>query len=128
MPSVIRKTAMPGSDSRQAALLAKLASDHRKPNGQRYFAEAQFEQPVAAARQAVIVTLGPGACQDLDLAIVEPEAAIDRRLANKSRSKAGKPGVSQRENRRQRLTSMTDRYCRVRHPTNAQTENNMQDN
>ena len=42
------------------------------------FGKAQLEQPIAAARLAVIVPLGRGPREDLDLAIVEAEAAIDR--------------------------------------------------
>ena len=45
---------------------------------QRYWPEAQFEQPIAATRLAVIVALGRGAGDDLDLAVVETELAIDR--------------------------------------------------
>ena len=41
--------------------------------------EAQLEQAIAAARLAVIVALRRGAAEDLDLPVVEAEAAIDRR-------------------------------------------------
>ena len=40
--------------------------------------EAELEQPVAAARLAVVVALGRRAGEDLDLAVVEAEAAVDR--------------------------------------------------
>ena len=40
--------------------------------------EAQFEQAIAAPRLAVIVALGRRPRDDLDLAVVEAEAAIDR--------------------------------------------------
>ena len=46
--------------------------------GERDRAETQLEQPIAAARLAVIVALRRRAREDLDLAIVEAEAAIDR--------------------------------------------------
>src|SRR3546814_6666639 len=39
--------------------------------------QAQLEQPVAAARLAVVVALGHRPREDFDLAIVETEAAID---------------------------------------------------
>ena len=47
--------------------------------GQRDLAEAELEQPIAAARLAVVVALRRGAGEDLDLAVVEAEAAIDAR-------------------------------------------------
>ena len=49
----------------------------RGGEGERDLAQAQLEQAVAAARLAVIVALRRRAAEDLDLAIVQPEAAID---------------------------------------------------
>ena len=46
--------------------------------GERHFGEAELEQPVAAARLAVVVALGRRAAQDLDLPVVQAEAAVDR--------------------------------------------------
>ena len=46
--------------------------------GERDLGEAELEQAVAAPGLAVIVTLRDAAAQDLDLAVVEAEAAIDR--------------------------------------------------
>src|SRR5690606_6503553 len=43
------------------------------------FAEAQLEQPVAATRLAIIVPLRGCPREDLDLPVVETEAAIDGR-------------------------------------------------
>ena len=51
----------------------------RGAEGERDLAKAELEQPVAAARLAVIVALRDGAREDLDLPVVEAEAAIDRR-------------------------------------------------
>ena len=51
----------------------------RRSKGERDFAEAQLEQPIAAAGLAVIVALRCRAAQDLDLPVVEAKAAIDRR-------------------------------------------------
>ena len=45
---------------------------------QRDLAETECEQPVAAPGLAIIVALGNGPRDDLDLAVVEPEAAIGR--------------------------------------------------
>ena len=45
--------------------------------GKRHGAEAQFEEPVAAPRLAVIIALRRGTRDDLDLPVIEPEAAID---------------------------------------------------
>ena len=42
------------------------------------FGEPQLEQPVAASRLAIIVALGRGPAEDLDLAVVQAEASIDR--------------------------------------------------
>ena len=47
--------------------------------GERDLAQAELEQAVAAARLAVIVALRRRAAEDLDLAVVEAEAAIDGR-------------------------------------------------
>src|SRR5215831_10323957 len=47
--------------------------------GERDLAEAELEQPIASARLAVIVPLGGCPSEDLDLAIVQPEASVDRR-------------------------------------------------
>ena len=47
--------------------------------GERDLGEAELEQAIAAARLAVIVALRRRPAQDLDLAVVETEAAIDRR-------------------------------------------------
>ncbi len=49
----------------------------RGGEGECDFGEAQLEQAIAAARLAVIVALRRRAAEDLDLAIVQPEAAID---------------------------------------------------
>ena len=49
-----------------------------RAEGERDSAPARLEQPVAAPRLAVIVALGRGAGDDLDLAIVEAEAPVDR--------------------------------------------------
>src|ERR1700704_6928410 len=46
--------------------------------GECHFREAEFEQPVATARLAVVVALGRRATQDLDLPVVQPKAAVDR--------------------------------------------------
>src|SRR5712675_728006 len=69
-----------------AAMLAKNPLDRgligllrRGGERQRDVAEAKFEQPVAASRLAVIVPLRRRAGEDLDLPVVETEAAIDRR-------------------------------------------------
>ena len=40
--------------------------------------ETELEQPVAAARLAVVVALGRRSAQDLDLPVVETEAPVDR--------------------------------------------------
>ncbi len=45
--------------------------------GERDLAQAELEQAIAAARLAVIVALGRRAAEDLDLAVVQAEAAID---------------------------------------------------
>ena len=50
----------------------------RRAEGERDLAEAELEQAIAAPRLAVIVALRRGAGEDLDLAIVESEAPIDR--------------------------------------------------
>ena len=47
--------------------------------GERDLAKTEIEQAVAAARLAVVVTLRRGAGENLDLPIVQAEAAIDRR-------------------------------------------------
>jgi hypothetical protein len=44
-----------------------------------YFGQAEFEEPVSAPRLAVIISLGSGACEDLNLTVVKAEAAIDCR-------------------------------------------------
>ena len=49
----------------------------RGGEGERDLAQAQLEQAIAAAGLAVIVALRRRAAEDLDLAIVQPEAAID---------------------------------------------------
>src|SRR5690606_11083015 len=46
--------------------------------GEANLRQPQFEQPVAPAALAVIVALGRRPREDLDLAVVEAEAAIDR--------------------------------------------------
>ena len=50
----------------------------RGAEGERDLAKTQLEQPVAAARLAIIVALRRGARENLDLPVVEAEAAIDR--------------------------------------------------
>ena len=57
--------------------------------GERDLAKAQLEQPVAARRLAVIVALGSGPGDDLDLPVVEPEAAIDRQYLRLDRALVG---------------------------------------
>ncbi len=47
--------------------------------GERNFAKTKFEHPVAAAGLAVVVALGRCPAQKLDLAVIEAEAAVDRR-------------------------------------------------
>jgi len=47
--------------------------------GERDLPETEIEQAVAAAGLAVVVTLWHGAGENLDLSIVQAEAAIDRR-------------------------------------------------
>ena len=47
--------------------------------GERNLAQTQLEQAIAPARLAVVVAFRRCAGEDLDLAIVEAEAAIDRR-------------------------------------------------
>jgi hypothetical protein len=47
--------------------------------GERDLGEAQLEQAIAAARLAVIVALRRRPAEDLDLPVVEAEAAIDGR-------------------------------------------------
>ena len=45
--------------------------------GERDLAETEREEPIAAARLAVIVPLRHGPRDDLDLAFIEAEAAVD---------------------------------------------------
>src|SRR5262245_5905526 len=45
--------------------------------GKRDLAKTEFEQAIAAARLAIIVPLGRGTCDYLDLAIVQAKASID---------------------------------------------------
>ena len=45
--------------------------------GKRDLAKAEFEQAIAAAGLAVVVTLGRRPGENLDLAVIETEAAID---------------------------------------------------
>src|SRR5215470_13983308 len=47
--------------------------------GERDLTEAELKEPIAAARLAVIVPLGGCPSEDLDLAVVQPEASVDRR-------------------------------------------------
>src|SRR3546814_1973488 len=47
--------------------------------GERDVAEAQVEQPVAAARLAIIIALRGRTAQDLDLAVIEPQPLIKPR-------------------------------------------------
>ena len=47
--------------------------------GERHLAKAQLEQAIAASRLAVVIPLGCGAGEDLDLAGVEPEAFVNPR-------------------------------------------------
>ena len=75
----------PGVDEAALAMLGENAIDDRViglgrggAEGERDRAEAQFEQPVAAARLAVVVALGRGAGDDLDLPVVQAEPPIDR--------------------------------------------------
>src|ERR1700750_2576614 len=46
---------------------------------ERNLAEAELEQPISAARLAVIVPLGGCPSENLDLTVVQPEAPVDRR-------------------------------------------------
>ena len=47
--------------------------------GERYVAQAKVEQAIAVSGLAVVVALWRCAREDLDLPVVESEAAIDRR-------------------------------------------------
>ena len=47
--------------------------------GECHLGKAQLEQAIAAPRLAVIVALRRRAAEDLDLPVVQPEAAVDRR-------------------------------------------------
>ena len=69
-------TSMFGEELLDGSLVG-LGRGRRK--GERNFAETEFEHPVAAAGLAVIVALGRRPAQKLDLAVVEAEAAVDRR-------------------------------------------------
>ena len=77
--------AQPGGEKTVAAMFGEHARDRGLiglggggAEGERDLAEAKLEQPVAAPRLAVIVALRRGPGEDLDLAVVEAEAAIDR--------------------------------------------------
>ena len=75
----------PGGDEGITAVLGEHAVDsgvvglgRGRAEGERDRAESQLEQAIAAPRLAVIVALGRGAGEDLDLAIVESETLVDR--------------------------------------------------
>src|SRR3546814_4422946 len=69
-------TAMFGDEFADADLVGL---GRRGGEGERDLAEAQFEQPVSAARLAIIVSLRGRPAQYLDLPVVEAEALIDPR-------------------------------------------------
>src|SRR5271165_2032276 len=65
---------MDGDDLRDSALVGFRG---RGGEGERHLGQAQFEQAIAAARLAVVVAFGRRAAEDLGLAVVQSEAAID---------------------------------------------------
>ena len=77
--------AQPGGEEILAVMFDKDAGDRGLiglggggAERQRHFAQSQFEEPVTAPRLAVVVALGRGARENLDLPVVEAEAAVDR--------------------------------------------------
>ena len=65
---------------------------------ERHFAEPQLEQPVSAPRLAIVVALGRRPGEDLDLAVVEAEAPVDR-----GDLRLDRPLVGQEQSRRAAL-------------------------